>query len=150
RRRPARPPPAGGSPSPAATAGTAGPTARVRRPCPGTPPGAAASPPSRPPRSGHRSVRSAARRPGKAAAAGVCRSRLRLLAPDEANRIQLAGHGPPRAVEPLGDLVVAVAFHLEDGDLAQALVAEQVEEPLVLLGDLGRELRGGLLAHDLL
>src|SRR5262249_61243921 len=35
-------------------------------------------------------------------------------------------------------------------DPAQGVVAEQVEQPLILLGDLGRELRAGLVAHDLL
>src|SRR5262249_37388180 len=120
------------------------------RPCPGTLPGAAAAPPSTPPRSGRRPGRSAAPRPARGWAAQGCRSWRRLLAPDDANRLQLARHRPPRAVEPPGDLVVGEAFHLPEGDLAQGVVGEQLEQPLVLLGDLRGELRSGLVAHDLL
>src|SRR5262249_36703695 len=117
---------------------------------PGSPPGGAAAWPSRRPRSGRRSGRPAALRPGTEGARGACRSCRWLLAPDDANGLQLAGHGPPRAVKPRGDLVLGEALHLPDGDLAQARVAEQVQQSLVLLRNLGRKLRRGLVAHHLL
>src|SRR5205085_1960241 len=97
-------PRAAGSPSLVAAAGAAGPAAPAWRPRPGTPPGAAAAPPSTPPRSGRRSDRRAGPPTGTAWAGGGCRSWRRLLAPDDADRLQLPGHRPPRAVEPLGDL----------------------------------------------
>src|SRR5262249_3091830 len=82
-------------------------------------------------------------------AKGACCSWLRLLAPDDANGLQLPSHRAPGAVEPLGDLVLREALHLPDGNLAQGVVAEQVQQALILFGDLSPELPRGLVAHHL-
>ena len=42
------------------------------------------------------------------------------LAPDRADQVEAAGDGPPRAAQPLGDLVGGVALHPIEGDSAGA------------------------------
>src|SRR5262249_2191337 len=74
---------------------------------------------------------------------------LILLTPNDADRIQLARDRPPRALELAGDLVVREAFHLPNRDSRQSVVAEAIEQALVLFGDLGREGGRGLVAHNL-
>src|SRR5262249_47365449 len=97
------------------------------RPAPGGPPGAAAARLARPPRRGRRPARSAGPRPGTAKGRAASRSRQRLLAPEDANGVQLPRHRAPGAGEHVGDFGVAVTFPLPDGDLAQGLVAEPLE-----------------------
>src|SRR5262249_32093729 len=77
-------------------------------------PDAAAGPPSRPPRSGRRSSRSAELRWGMRWSKPTSGSRRRLRAPEDADGFQLAGHGAPGAGQLVGDLAVSVAFQLPD------------------------------------
>src|SRR5262249_10638265 len=74
---------------------------------------------------------------------------LILLTPNDADRIQLARDRPPRALELAGDLVVREAFHLPNRDSRQSVVAEAIEQALLLFGALGREGGRGLAAPTL-
>src|SRR5262249_15222221 len=134
---------------PAAAAGAAGWSAAGPRPARGGPPGAAAARPARPPRSGRRPARSAGPHRGSARGGAAFRSRRRLLAPEDANGVHLPRHRAAGAAELVGDLVVAVAFHLPDGHLAERVVAEQLEQPPVLVAHLGGEVGRRLVADDL-
>ena len=63
---------------------------------------------------------------------------------------ELALDGPQAAAELLGDLVVAVALHLEQGDRAELLVAEALEQAATFVDHLGGECGSRLPADDLL
>ena len=110
----------GDSPNPGAGADGAVRTARGRRPRPGISPRSGRWPAfqAASKRSHVASISRASA--GKGPARLGYRSWRRLPAPDDANRIQLPGHRPPRAVRAFGDLVGGEPFHLPDGDPAQA------------------------------
>jgi hypothetical protein len=65
------------------------------------------------------------------------------LFPYAAYAAQFVLHRGQRLAQPLGDLLVAVAFHLGDGDGTQGVVAQGVEQRPALLGHLGGKRRVG-------
>src|SRR5262245_66166035 len=69
--------------------------------------------------------------------------------PDAANAAQLALHRGQRLAQPGGDLLVGQPLHLGDGDDAQAVVAQGVEERSARLGHLGGKGRVGLARRQL-
>src|SRR6516165_1368386 len=69
------------------------------------------------------------------------RSWCNLLDPDGPGPFQLPLHGSYPALQLGGNFFVRVALHLQDGDLAEAIVIEEVEEPLAFFRHFGGELR---------
>jgi hypothetical protein len=54
--------------------------------------------------------------------------------------LQLALHGSGSALETEGELLDGVAFEPRDGQMAQLFVAQRVQKPLKLFGDLGGDI----------
>src|SRR5262249_52350671 len=103
-------------------------------PAPGGPPGRPRSPVAgrfaRPPRSGRTPHRPSGPAPPPAADSpcrGPCSCRGRLL-PDGTNAVQFPLDRPQPTIELLGDLLVGIAFHLQQGDRPQPGVGQPVEE----------------------
>src|SRR5262249_20492921 len=128
-------------------------SARQSRPRRGTPRSGGACRPSSPPRTG-RTPRPRAP-PGTGAVSlgrwATGRSWGVLgLGPDAADALELALHRPLHAPQLVGDLLAAVPFHLPDGDRAQLLAVQLVQQVLVALRQLRRERRRRLLPDHLL
>src|SRR5262249_10559186 len=72
------------------------------------------------------------------------------LLPARSDEIQFALDRAANAVEPGCDLVVGIAFHLQQGNGTEVLVLEQFEQPVTLLRHLGRQLRRRFATKDVL
>src|SRR5262249_49811784 len=72
-----------------------------------------------------------------------------LRLPPLADRLELALDRAQAAIESRGDLLVRVAFHPHESDLAERVVLQSFETEPELLGDHRREFGARLVAHDL-
>src|SRR5262249_3690804 len=128
-----------GSPSPTGSIAAARPTAERRWLQSSTRTGQVVAPLSRRPRIDRRPGRFVAPGLERHSPGGAFHSWRRLPAPDDADGLELSRHRAPRAIKARGDFVLGETFHLPNGNSAQRFIAEQVEEVLILLGDLGRK-----------